>query len=280
MNEKNPLVSVIIPTKDGDRNGMFQRLAQSFKEQSFQDFEVIAMKGYDRQGQAINEGVKKSKGEIIIILDDDTALGHKDVFKNLVSAIKNDSTIGMAGVSNLIPPGAAWFVRRAMHEIPRRSSKLVDKIIDSDMAEHPCCAIPKKVFLKIGGENEVIPRGLDPYLRYKIRQAGYRVVVIPDTWIHHPPPNSFVKIMKIRFKNGKIAAYCNKFYPQLVYDQAYAHNQRPNKKLYFIWRIARYSWRMLFAFFTFRWIWFLIQISNGLGFIWAWVFLKKEDKQF
>lgn len=277
MKQINPLVSVVIPSFDGYRNGYLPKLIENLKEQSFQDFEVIVMKGDNRQGRAINNGVRKSRGDIIVILDDDTILGHKDVFKNLVMAIKNDPTIGMAGVSNLIPANAPWLVRRAMQEIPRRSSKLVKKITDSDMAEHPCCAIPKKVFWGVGGESEVIPRGLDPYLRHKIRQAGYRVVVIPKAWIHHLPPDSFWKIMKRYCKNGKIAAYCNKFYPELIYDQAYKHNQQVNKKLPFIWRIFRYLWRMLFAFVIFKWIWLSAQISNALGFIWGWIFIKKED---
>ena len=277
MNERNPLVSVIIPSLDGYCKGNVPKLLQGLKEQSFQDFEVIVMKGDHRQGRAINEGVRKAKGEVIIILDDDTILGHKDVFRNLVGVINNDATIGMAGVSNLIPSNAPWLVRRAMQEIPRRSSELVQKITDSDMAEHPCCAIPKKVFWEVGGESEVIPRGLDPYLRHKIRQAGYRVVVIPDTWIHHLLPDSFWRMMKRYFKNGKIAAYCNKFYPELIYDQAYKHNQQVNEKLSFIWRIFRYFWRIVFAFISFKWIWLSVQISNTLGFIWGLIFIKKED---
>ena len=76
-------VSVIIPSFDGYRKGYLPKLLHSLSEQSFQDFEVIVMKGDNRQGRAINNGVRKSKGDIIIILDDDTILGHKDVFKNL-----------------------------------------------------------------------------------------------------------------------------------------------------------------------------------------------------
>ncbi|MFH1783740.1 MAG: glycosyltransferase [bacterium] len=277
MSKDSPFVSVIIPSLDGYCKGNVPKLLESLKQQSFQDFEVIVMKGDKRQGRAINAGVKKAKGEVLIILDDDTILGHKDVFRNLLEVINNDATIGMAGVANLIPPDAPWLVRRAMKELPRRSSKLVQKITDSDMAEHPCCAIPRKIFLEIGGESEVIPRGLDPYLRHKIRQAGYRVVVIPDTWIHHLLPNSFWTIMRRCLKNGKTAAYCNKFYPELIYNLSHRHNQQVRPRIPLIWRIFRYLYRMLLAFISLRWIWLSAQICNGLGFIWGWVFVKKED---
>jgi hypothetical protein len=33
----------------------------------------------------------------------------------------------------------------------------------------------------------------------------------------------------------------------------------------------------LLAFFTFKWIWLSAQISNALGFIWGWIFIRKED---
>ncbi len=79
--------SVIIPSFDGYRNGKTPALLESLKEQSFKDFEVHVIKGETRQGRAINRGARLSKGDILIILDDDTALGHKDVFARLIFAL-------------------------------------------------------------------------------------------------------------------------------------------------------------------------------------------------
>jgi len=275
MTEKNPLVSIVIPSFDGYRDGLLPKLLTSLKEQTFQDVEVLVIKGDYRGGRAINNGVKKSKGGIIIIMDDDTILAQKEVLENLVTTLKNDSTIGMAGVSNLIPKDAPWLIRRAMYEIPRGSSPLVKEIVDSDIAATACCAIPKKVYLEVGGESELIPRGLDPHLRHKIRQAGYRVVVIPNTWIHHLLPNSLWKILKQHFKNGKISAYCNKFYPELVYDLSTTHTNKFVKKPGWTYRILRYIGRLLSALFLFKWIWFSVEISNLLGFIWGYITVKK-----
>lgn len=273
----NPAVSIVIPSVDGYRGGLLPKLLESFKKQSFQDFEVIVMKGYKRQGKAINEGVKKAKGEIVIILDDDIVLGTKDVFKNLVNALKNDSHIGMAGVSNLIPSWAPRIVRRAMKELPRRHSELVNKVTESDLAEHPCCAIPKKVFLEVGGESELIPRGLDPYLRNKIRKAGYKIVVIPKTWIHHLLPASFKKILWQYFRNGKDAAYANKFYPELVFEVAQNHQLQFKAQRPFVWRILRFPVSLIWSVLTLRWIYFSVRIAYALGFIWGYLTLSKRD---
>ena len=165
-----PKVSVIIPTLDAYRGGYFPKLLEQIKKQTFQNFEVIIVKGDPRQGRAINTGVSLARGDIIITLDDDTRLGNDRVFENLVKIMDEHPEIGMAGVSNLVPDDAPWLVRRVMKEVPRRSSEFVKEITESDMAEHPCCAIRKSVFMEVGGENELIPRGLDPYLRSEIRK--------------------------------------------------------------------------------------------------------------
>lgn len=119
----------------------------------------------------------------------------------------------MAGVANIPPDDASWFVKCVMKELPRRTSPIVSEMVDSDMAEHPCCIILRDIFIQVGGENEKIPRGLDPYLRQEIRKAAYRVVVLPELFIHHIPPKTFGKFIRQFYRNGKMAAYVNKFYP-------------------------------------------------------------------
>ncbi|MBL7074881.1 glycosyltransferase [candidate division KSB1 bacterium] len=272
-----PEVSVIIPTLDGSRDGYFQNLLRQLRKQSYQSFETIIVNGDRRQGRAINVGAEKSRGEILIILDDDTQLGHDDVFKNLLDVLHSHSDIGMAGVSNLVPPKAPLLVRQTMKEIPRRHSGLVKKITESDLAEHPCCAIPKRVFFEVGGENEMIPRGLDPYLRSAIRKAGYRVVVIPNTWVHHLPPNNPLTLLKQFFRNGKMAAYVNKFFPQWVIDLPEVHTDDFVEKISVLRRTFRYGMKLVKALMHLRFIYFISLWCYMFGFIWGYFTLEKGD---
>jgi len=269
-------ITVVIPTLDADRHGCFPQLLEDIKKQSLEDFQVLIVKGDRQQGRAINLGVALSEGEVIIILDDDIRLGHRDVFKNLVSTIKSDERIGMAGVSNLIPENASWLVRRVMREVPRRNSPLVKELTDSDLAEHPCCAFPKRVFKEIGGETELIPRGLDPYLRAELRKRGYRVVVIPDTWIHHLPPDRFLLLIKQFFRNGKHSAYCTKFYPQWAIELAEEHGKEFKERVSITHRAFRYLKRLLKVCFTLRWIYLLTLLCYLAGFGWGYMTLKRK----
>jgi hypothetical protein len=182
--------------------------------------------------------------------------------------------IGMAGVPNLVPGNVSWFVKRVMSEIPRRSSAMVKEITVSDMAEHPCLIMRKDVFFRVGGENELIPRGLDPYLRQVFREANYKVVVIPDVYVHHLPPNSFRKLMRQFFRNGVAAAYVNRFYPQWVYDLTTSHEELFTPKVSRMHRLGRQVVRLVSALMRVRLLYLASQGSYLLGFLWGFITLR------
>ncbi|TET33808.1 MAG: glycosyltransferase [Planctomycetota bacterium] len=218
MSEKPPRVSIIIPSFDGYRGGLLPKLLEDLKKQTFSDYEVIVQKGYHRQGRAINDGVKKARGEIVMTMDDDTVPGNRDLVERIVAAVDSDPKIGLAGASCLPPRDASEFQREASRQIPRRFFPVVKKTIDSDMVQHPCLAARKEVFLEVGGEDEELIRGLDPLLRHRMRKAGYRVVIVAGTWVSHPMPDSFPKVLKMYFRNGRGSAFARRHYPERIYE--------------------------------------------------------------
>ncbi|MBO8132078.1 MAG: glycosyltransferase [Candidatus Marinimicrobia bacterium] len=270
-------LSIIIPTLDKKRGGYLQKLINSIKEQTFKNWELILVIGDTRQGRAINCGASIAKGKYLLILDDDTQITQNFLFEKMVYYIEKQPDIGMAGVSNVIPSDAKSFIKKVMTQIPRRTSPIVNEIIDSDLAEHPCCIIPNKVFYEIGGENELIPRGLDPYLRNEIRKAGYRVVVLPGLYIHHLPPNNFSSFIKQFYRNGKMAAFVNKYYKDFVVDLAFKHNQKVIEKRGLIYRIFRYSYKIVISIMELKLYYLLSLITYLAGFIVGYLTLNKDD---
>ena len=275
--DQKPLVSIVIPTADAIRDGLLPSLLEQLKQQTFRDFEIVVIIGDSRQGRAINCGAQLAEGKYIVTFDDDTKLGHDDLLEKMVYQIEQHSDIGMAGVANLVPDDASFFIRRVMTALPRRTSPIVNEITDSDLAEHPCCIIPRKVFLEIGGENEIIPRGLDPYLRQKIREAGYRVVVLPGVFIHHLPPNTFQKFVKQFYRNGKMAAYVNKFYPEFVFELTTKHGDKVAEKRSLIIRVFSYIARLLKTLLVLRIFYLLSLVLYLVGYIVGYVTLKVSD---
>lgn len=264
---QTPHVTVVIPTADGRRSGNLEKLLDQLTRQTFQQFEVIVVEGDRRQGRAINTAAAIARGEILITMDDDSRLGHDELLDRLTRAFREDETIGIAGVANVIPPDAPWVVRRAMRELPRRSSALVDRVTDSDMAEHPCLAIRKDIFYRVGGEHEWIPRGLDPYLRREVRRLGYRVVVIPDAWIHHLLPATVGGVLRQYYRNGVEAAYVNKFFPEFVIDQATTHFEEAPSESGVGPRGTRYAARFVGALAGGRWIYASTLMMYALGYV-------------
>src|SRR5919204_239323 len=69
-----PRVSILIPTADGQRHGYLDQLLRQIGEQTFQDLEVILVRGDSRQGRAINLGAETAPGEDPLTFDDYTSL--------------------------------------------------------------------------------------------------------------------------------------------------------------------------------------------------------------
>ncbi|MFP4546687.1 MAG: glycosyltransferase [Fidelibacterota bacterium] len=274
---ENPLVSIIIPTVDKTRDGYLPDLLSQIENQSFRNWEIILIIKDSRQGRAINCGVALATGKFIVTFDDDTKIGSDNLLEEMVTHMEKNSEIGMAGVANIPPENATWFVRKVMEQLPRRTSPIVQKIVESDLAEHPCAIFPRKVFMEVGGENELIPRGLDPYLRAEIRKAGYKVVVLPDLYIHHLPPASFKKFCKQFFRNGKMAAYVNKFYPEFVVELTTEHEKEVKGKRTIIQRVVSYIFRLLKTIITLKIFYLLSLILYLCGYIIGYLTLKKND---
>ena len=263
-------LSVIIPTSDAHRGGYFRDLLVQIGRQDFRDFEVIVVRGDPRQGRAINVGAELARGKYLLTLDDDTALPDPATFRTLVGIMESYPDIAMAGGNNVVPGEAPALVRWAMRQIPRRSWEPVREITDSDLAEHPCVMMRTAEFKAVGGENELVPRGLDPYLRQAFREAGRRVVVVPNVIYHHLPPDSLGGLLRQFFRNGRQAAFVNRHYPEWVIETPSAHGPfRP--RVPFPLRVLRFPVRLLGALLTGKPVWFFCEMAYALGFAREWV---------
>ncbi|MCL4216861.1 MAG: glycosyltransferase [Candidatus Hydrogenedentes bacterium] len=271
-----PKMSVIIPSADGYRDGCVPRLLESIAQQGFSDFETILIKGVSPQGKAINQGAAQARGEILLILDDDSRLADETVFARLVACLDADPAIGMAGASIVLPPEASSFQKRAARQFPRFNTPVVAEVTDSDLACHGCCAIPRPVFEAVGREREDLLRGLDPDLRVRLRAAGYRVVLAPGARIHHPLPDGWRALLRMFFRNGYGSAYAQKFQPESVFDtqeKLESSSFQPRRSLAF--RVARFPLRLVKAAAQARHMRFAAYVSYAAGYAWGWLTARR-----
>ncbi len=272
----SPRLSVVIPSRDGYRDGCVPRLLESVEAQTFQDYELHLVKGVFPQGKAINQGAASALGEILLVLDDDSRIADSSVFQTLVDVLDADATVGMAGASIVLPPDASPFQRRAATQFPRFNTPVVDEVTDSDLACHGCCAIPMAVFNEIGGEREDLIRGLDPDLRARLREAGYRVVLAPQARIYHPLPDGWGPLLRIFFRNGFGSAYARKFQPDSVFEtheRLDAEGFRPRTP--FAYRVARFPFRLLKALSQCKFMRFAAYFAYAFGYCWGTITAKE-----
>ncbi len=270
----SPRLSLIIPTADADRGGYFRQLMRQLSAQDFQDFELYVIKGDKRQGRAINIGAELASGEYLLTVDDDSSLPDSNTLSKLVQAMDEYPEIGMAGGNNTVPEWATPFVKRVMRQVPRRSWQPVSEIVDSDLAEHPCLIMRTELFRRVGGENERIPRGLDPYLRKAFREVGSRVVILPGIVYHHLPPETWKKLLTQFFRNGRQAAYANIHSPEWVIETPAEHGEFTERVP--LWRrVFRFPLRMLTSLLRGKWVWVLCEACYACGFVIGWLGEKK-----
>jgi len=265
-------VSVIIPFFYADREANLQGLMDDLKTQSFRDVEVIIVSGVSPQGRAINQGIRESQGDILIVLDDDSRIGHPRVIENLVRVMTEDSAVAMAGASILTPEHANRFQKMTAKQFPRFNMPVVRELIDSDLPCHGCAAFRKGIMIEVGMERETIIRGLDPDLRVRFRKAGYRVVLVPDTWVYHPLPPTVRKFMRLFMRNGYGSAYAQVFHPEINYDtdeNTDAQGFVPKRP--FVYRVMRFPLRLLKSLATFQWIRLLGYTVYVIGYVQGYV---------
>jgi len=143
--------------------------------------------------------------------DDDAVLGHKGVIENLVKPLESDPSIGVTGTSKLIPPDSSWFQHWVAKEVPRIEHPVVDTLVETN-PDPPyyyceitttCCAMRRSVFEEAGGFDAHLLRGVDTEFFVRVRRLGYRLILVPNTWVWHPAPATFGALLRKHFLYGK-----------------------------------------------------------------------------
>ncbi|MGB9878103.1 MAG: glycosyltransferase, partial [bacterium] len=257
--------------------GWFPKLIKQIEAQTFKKWELIIVKGDTRPSRAKNVGIAISRGRYILNLDDDSQLPQREAIENLIMAMESDEKIGAVGAGKLIPPYANRLCKRIMKELPRQQISISERIIDSDMIESGCWLLRKEAVIKVGGENELLFRGDDDYLRNVIREAGYRTVIAPNTYYYHMPPSTLIGFIKFAVRNGRGSAITQRLYPQWIYTGAEQHRMDVDFQPPFIKRLLRAIKTTIASIFLLHPIYVIYRLFYAIGYLWGWLKPKVPD---
>lgn len=273
-----PFVSVIVPSKDGERKGNVMNLLGDIAKQSYQTVEVILVIGAYPNGHARNVGAKYAKGGYLLMLDDDLRLGDEYVIEQLIKTFTVLTSCGMAGCSQQLPPDANKFQQISAKQLPRSEFPIVEEYIETDMVNH-CAgfAIPSKLYQDISGEDDFILRGTDPDLRYRVEKAGYKIVVVPHTKSYHPLPDNWKEFWCYHWKCGFETGSVFRTHREKIVDVTYDGSPVSVWHRPLWWRGVRFLGRMIGACLKGYWLFVVAYISHILGFSWGVCFPRRTS---
>ena len=233
------MVSVIVPSADGWRGGNVPRLVAELTGQSQEGLEIVLVKGESPNGYARDLGARQAHGAYFVFVDDDARFDRNDVIPRLIEVLRMDTGVGMAGVAQRLPPELSPRERWVAEQLPRTSAPVVRRVTDSDMVTTLCLAMPRDLYFDIGGMNTWMIAGVDPELRQRVRAAGKRVVVVPETWAYHPVPLSPSGILRYGFVKGMYSAWQFRFARNLSFDCPEDHQAGQPARTGLLYRVSR-----------------------------------------
>ena len=249
--KKQPLVSIIVPTKNSAK--FLDQCLLSIKNQTYENIEIIVVdnfssdntvqvakkytkkifkKGNERSTQ-VNFGVKQARGEYVYKVDSDFLL-NKNIVKQCLQKIKHgyDAIV----VHNSPDVKVSWIAKIRKFEVD---------MYKYDLTHASARFLKKPIYIKLGGYNEKITAGQDYDLQNKINRANYKTAFVNAEAIHLGEPKSFWKHLL------KYYDYGNNF---VIYQQI--NKEESKKQLSFFRKVYFKNWRK-----------FIKQPILGIGFI-------------
>ena len=202
----SPAVCLVVPSLAGRADPLLGSVAR----QTVTPDEVEVVRGVTPSGRARNLGAARTRAPLVVFADDDAVLGADDTLARILAPL-SDPSVGVVGTAKLLPASSTPFQRRVARQVPRIEHPVVDALTDSNppIGRHgysavttTCCAMRREVLEACGGFDEDLVRGVDTELFYRVRRAGYRLVVAPGAWVHHPAPASVGRLLAKHFLYG------------------------------------------------------------------------------
>jgi len=144
---------------------------------------------------ARNKGVKSAKGEIILFTDSD-CIADKNWIKNIIIPFKDTNNILVSGNVKAYNPITTIqsYYNNFCHNHKNFSKWCLTTTSN--------CAIPKKLFFKIGGFNTTLKSGGDLELSHRINKINTEFSFQKNAIVYHIYPDSIINFIKKNFFYG------------------------------------------------------------------------------
>jgi len=200
------MISIVCATRDiGRENDIISNIGANT------GCEIVLVEGRNPSYQR-NEGVKRTSGDIIYFIDDDSIIP-EGILKKAGDVFASDDKIAAAGGPELTPStdtvlqkvfgcvfASPWASGKSS---ARYSQKGLRR--DSDEKELILCnmLVRRNVFEELGGFNEKIYPNEENEFLDRVKAAGYRMIYSPDIFIYRSKRKDIKLFMKQCFTYGR-----------------------------------------------------------------------------
>lgn len=160
---------------------------------------VIKLEKQSGAANARNIGVAKSQGDVILFIDADVVIRADTKKKILGIFTENPNVAAVFGSYDDAPDEPGFFsqYRNLMHHFFHQTGSREAETFWSGFG-----AIRREIFLKVGGfdaEKFEVPAVEDIELGYRLREKGYRILLVPELQAKHLKKWTFYSILRTDF---------------------------------------------------------------------------------
>lgn len=158
---------------------------------------VAPVEGPFSFSRSVNEGVRLARGDLVVLLNDDTEVVEPRWLDRMV-AVAQDPAVGVVGAKLLYEDGTIqhvgivhddrWYPAHVHRFAPDDASHFGQKVVDLDyvVVTGACLLTPRDLYLDLGGFTEELPLAFnDVDYCHKVRAAGRDVVCTPFATLFH-----------------------------------------------------------------------------------------------
>jgi len=193
-----PVEKEIIVVDDGSTDRTVNIL-KKIESKNYKDVKIIFKKKNEGKGSAIREGLKKVKGDVVVIQDADLEYEPMDWLK-MLKVMEEKKAYVVYGSRVLSKSKKSSF---AFYLGGRILSAITNFLYQAGITDEPTCY---KMFRREVIENiNLRCKGFEfcPEITAKVRKKGYKIYEVPIQYL----PRSVKEGKKIRWKDGLIAIW-------------------------------------------------------------------------
>ncbi|MCK9596977.1 glycosyltransferase [Candidatus Pacearchaeota archaeon] len=193
--------SLVIPLAPGRNAEILDSIKQI--DYSKKEFEIIVEEGTNPSDNR-NKGAKKSKGEIIVFLDDDAVMD-KNLLKEAELFFETHKEIDIVGGAQLTPKWQEGFAKISGYALSskfgawkmgrRYSQKEMTLNADETMLTSANLLCRKEVMKKIKFDKSLFP-GEDPKFIEDAKRAGFKIAYNPNLILYHKRRETIKALIK------------------------------------------------------------------------------------